>query len=248
MPGATSGPSLPFLTIENDLYRVEFSNQGGNVRSWVLKKYKGNDNKPLELVNTAAKTDFPFSFYFPGQKPTANVNAVNYKQTADPDGLGVTFEFSDGHTAARKTFRFQKDSYLSQITAEVSVDGKPIPNMLEWRGGFGDLTLPVPAAELRALYYDVTANKLVQHSASDAKNGPVTASGNFSFAGLADKYFAAVFLPADNAAMQVVTFKDTAPAGTPRRTRSRPIMPAWQCRTGDINHFELFIGPRISIF
>ena len=43
-----------------------------------------------------------------------------------PDGMGVTYEFSDGHTAVRKTFRFQKNSYLSQVTAEVTVDGKPV--------------------------------------------------------------------------------------------------------------------------
>ena len=37
----------------------------------------------------------------------------------------------------------------------------------------------------------------------------MTASGNFSFAGIADKYFAAVFLPGETAGVQVVTFNDT---------------------------------------
>src|SRR5271157_676302 len=241
VPGAISEPLLPLLAIENDLFRVEFSNQGANVRSWLLKKYRGNDNKQLELANTSTKTDFPFSLYFPSQKPTSDLNAANYKQTADPDGLGVTFEFSDGHTTARKTFRFQKNSYLSQITAEVSVDGRPIPNMLEWRGGFGDLTVAVPASESRTLYFDVAQNKLIQHSASDAKNGPVAAGGNFSFAGLADKYFAAVFLPADNSPMQVVTFKDT----TRTTLDEKQVDFAGQAVSdGDINHFEFFIGPK----
>src|SRR3954468_19203052 len=36
-PGATPERSLPNLTIETDLYKVNFSNQGGTVRSWVLK-------------------------------------------------------------------------------------------------------------------------------------------------------------------------------------------------------------------
>ncbi len=85
-----------------------FSNQGATVRSWLLKKYKGNDNKPLDLVNTAAGVDFPFSLYFPNEKPAAKVNWAWYKQTVDPDSLGVTYEFSDGHISVRKVFRFQK--------------------------------------------------------------------------------------------------------------------------------------------
>src|SRR5207248_2387877 len=46
-PGATPEQTLPPLVIDTDLYRVTLSNQGGTVRSWQLKKYKGNDNKPL---------------------------------------------------------------------------------------------------------------------------------------------------------------------------------------------------------
>ena len=245
VPGAIHEASLPVLAIDSELFRVSFSNHGGNVQSWLLKKYRGNDGKPLELVNTAAKADPPFSFYFPGQKPTTDLNSANYKQTVDPDGMGVTFDFSDGHTAARKTFRFQPNSYLSKITAEVSVDGKPIPNMLAWRGGFGDLTLPVPSAELRALYYDVTNNKLVQHSPSDAKNGPVTATGNFSFAGLADKYFAAVLLPVESGSMQEVTFKDNVrkPGNTPEDEKPADYV-GLAVSEGDINHFEFFLGPK----
>ena len=179
------------------------------MRSWQLKKYKGNDGKPLELVNTAAGLDFPFSLYFPNQKPAVNVNWAWYKQTVDPDGLGVTYEFSDGHVGVRKVFRFQKDSYLSMVSTEVTLDGKPLPHMIQWRGGFGDLTIANPPANQRTLYFDVTQNKLVDRLPRRPPNGPVTNSGNFTFAGIADTYFAAVFLPEGNSAMQEVTFDDT---------------------------------------
>jgi YidC/Oxa1 family membrane protein insertase len=245
VPGATNAQAGPPLVIETDHFRVVFSNQGGNVRSWLLKdkKYKGSDNAQLDLTNytAAPKVDPPLSLSFPAQKPAADVNKVYYEQTPDADGLGVAFEYSDGHTAVRKTFRFEKNSYLSQITAEVAVDGKPIPSMLEWRGGFGDLTVPSPAAEQRTLYFDVTQNKLTQHSASDAKNGTLTASGNFSFAGMADKYFAAVFLPGENAGVQVMTFKDRL--RTPKEETELDF-PGLAVSDGDINHFEVFVGPK----
>ena len=113
--GATAQKAEPAFVIETDLYKIAFSNQGGTIRSWQLKKAKGNDLKTLDLVNTAAGMDFPFSLHFPNQKPLVDVNWTWYKQTADPDGLGVTYEFSDGHIGVRKVFRFEKDKYSSAV-------------------------------------------------------------------------------------------------------------------------------------
>lgn len=253
-PGAGSAPSVPVagatnaqpagpVTIDTDLFRVVFSNQGASARSWVLKKYRGNDGKLLDLVNinAADKIGAPLSLSFPAQRPASDVNKAYYKQIPDPDGLGVAYEFSDGHTLVRKTFRFQKNSYLSQITAEVAIDGKPIPSMLEWRGGFGDLTVPSPASPERTLYFDVTQNKLVQHTAGNAKNGPVSAGGNFSFAGIADTYFAAVFLPPESAAMQVDTVQDKLRSPLEEAEFD---FPGVKVSDGDVNHFEFFAGPK----
>ena len=133
---AAGTPAIPAITgvppqtaqIETDLYKIQFSNQGGTVRSWQLKKTKGNDNKPLDLVNTAAGVEYPFSLHFQEQKPLVNVNWTWYKQTVDSDGLGVAYEFSDGHVGVRKVFRFEKTSYLSKVSTEVTLDGKPLPH------------------------------------------------------------------------------------------------------------------------
>ncbi len=45
--------------IENDLYRITFTNRGAEVKSWILKKYD-NDSEtgPLDLVNPAAAAQF----------------------------------------------------------------------------------------------------------------------------------------------------------------------------------------------
>src|ERR1035441_1162892 len=126
--GATTQKAEPLFVIETDRYKIAFSNQAGTVRSWQLKKTKGNDLKTLDLVNTAAGVDYPYSLHFPEQKPLVNVNWTWYQQTADPDGLGVTYEYSDGHVSVRKVFRFQKASYLSTVSTEVTLDGKPLPH------------------------------------------------------------------------------------------------------------------------
>jgi YidC/Oxa1 family membrane protein insertase len=243
---ATAAPPTPSqvqpaFIIDTDLFRIALSNQGGTVRSWQLKKYKVTDNKPLELVNTSSGLEPPFSLYFPGQKPSANVNWAWYTQTGDPDGLGVTYEFSDGHTVVRKTFRFEKNSYISHVSAEVTIDGKPVPSSVEWRGGFGDLTIANPSGTQHVLYYDLGANKLVTKSVGDAKSGPATFTGNFSFAGLADTYFAAVFLPQDAAQSQVTAFADTVRTTLEEKPQN---FSGVAVADGTNNKFELFVGPK----
>jgi len=240
-PGQIVAAPEPAYIIDTDVFRMSFSNQGGTLRSWVLKKFKGNDEKQLELMNTAAGMERPFSLYFPDQKALSRLNWAWYQQTGDPDGLGVTFQYSDGSLSVRKRFRFEKSSYLAEVETEVTTDGKPTPHSVEWSGGFGDLTIPVSASNALTLYYDVAANKLREPKAGDAKNGPVTVSGNFSFAGLEDKYFAAVFLPDAGAQVQQTTFGDWA--RTPLEEKQQDFAGV-AVSGGDANHFRLFVGPK----
>ena len=51
--------------IENDVYRIVFTNRGGRVKSWVLKKYTDDKGGQLELVNAAAaeKYGYPLTLW-----------------------------------------------------------------------------------------------------------------------------------------------------------------------------------------
>jgi YidC/Oxa1 family membrane protein insertase len=239
---ATPQYTLPPFVIDTQLFTVQLSNQGATVRSWKLKKYKGNDDKTLDLVNTAAGPDYPFSFYIPGQDATAKIlNWAWYQAAEDPDGLGVTYTFSNGHVDAKKTFRFEKDSYISKVSAEVTIDGAPVPSLIEWRGGFGDLGLSDAAANGHALYFDVPDNKLNEPRSNAAKSGPISSSGNYSFAGLADKYFAAVFLPPSNVTMRETTFTDFVPTAI---NTAPAAFAGVAVSDGDQNTFQLFVGPK----
>jgi YidC/Oxa1 family membrane protein insertase len=233
---------LPPLVVETDLFRIEFSNQGANVRSWLLKKYTGSDGKRLELANIASGLDYPFSLRLPGQEALQKtINWAYYAPTLEPDGLGVAYAFTDGSVSVRKVFRFQKNSYLSEVSTEVTVDGKPVPSMVQWRGGFGDFTVPNPTISQETLYFNVAENSLTKQTARSAKNGPVTSQGNYSFAGIEDKYFAAAFLPEGDAATEETAFCDTVP--TPR-DKTPAAFPGMAISGGAGNRFSLFVGPK----
>jgi YidC/Oxa1 family membrane protein insertase len=235
---ATPQHAQPPFVIETNLYRIVFTNHGAAVESWQLKKYKGNDNKPLELTNTATRIGRPFSLYFPGTQPATDVNWEYYAQEPDADGMGVTYTYTDGHTRVHKVFKFQKNSYLAQISSEVTLDGKPLTNLIAWRGGFGDFTVGSPSSAESSLHFDLANNKLVEQR---LKSGTASVTGDFSFAGLADKYFAAVFLPAANTQTEMVTFADTE--RTPLEEKNYPFVGA-AVSDGPENRFRLYVGPK----
>ncbi len=213
MPGQIQAAQEESFTVDTDLYHVVFSNRGAVVKSWLLKNYKDRAGKPLELVNQKAlpKLPAPFSLVFKNQPPGTDPNGALFQIQPGDEGRSVSFEYSDGRTDTKKTFRFAKDSYLVEVTSQVTANGVLVPHSLEWRGGFGDQTVTnAPAAE-HALYYDLGASKLVVNQAKEAKNGPVSSSGQYSFAGLEDAFFAGVFLPGGRSSVELTTFSDPVP-------------------------------------
>jgi len=244
-PAAPASPAAAaqkeeLFTIDTNVYRVTFSNKGAVVRSWLLKKYFTN-GKPLELVNTASTVEFPFSLHFK-VTPAADLANSLFVAHPEPDGLGISYDFSNGHVAVTKKFLFGKDSYKAKVSTEVSQDGKPVPHSIEWRGGFGDAAVANPAMNTFALRYDATDGKLIKDAPKVAKEGPVTYSGNFAFAGIGDQYFAACFMPPEGArSFETMTFSDTVP--TTVAQKAEPFV-----GTGiggmPINKYDLFVGPK----
>jgi YidC/Oxa1 family membrane protein insertase len=241
--GQIAAAESKLQTLETDVYKIVFSNHGAVVRSWQLKQYRDGTGKPLELVNTAAapKTHYPFALTLDSQTPSTDLNQALYVARLTDDGLGIDFEYSSGKSTARKSFRFLKNSYLSQVSSEVLENNSPVPHLLAWRGGFGDINVPASAAAEKTLFFSTSTNKLEEKDVSAAKNGPVTDAGPFSFAGIQDTYFAAVALPKDGRAIQVRTLSDTVAvtAGGPEEARVGAAIGG-----SGKNQFSLFVGPK----
>ena len=246
VPGAVQAAQVEVFTVETDLQKVSFSNRGATVRNWVLKDYKSNAGKGLELVNQTGlaltgdkAVPAPFALSFKNQ-PTNNPNDKLYRVTRSADGLTVDFEYSDGRLTAKKSFQFAKNSYLVKVSSQVVENGVLLPHSLMWRGGFGDATGVNPTADARSLYFDATGSSLQKQQASDAKSGPVSASGNYAFAGLEDKYFAAVALPATPSTLELTTYSDSMLNAD---GKDEAHVGAAIGGSGN-NTFQLYIGPK----
>ncbi|MGB9204531.1 MAG: membrane protein insertase YidC [Terriglobales bacterium] len=209
--------------VENDVYRIVFTNRGGRVKSWVLKKYTDDKGGQLELVNRAAseKHGYPLTLwtYDAGLRDKVNsalyVAAPTLPQSTRKDGAtaavapqDIKFAYSDGDVSVEKTFTFDRESYVVGVKTAVYVKGTEVTAFPMWPAGFGDQTNGAQYASSQMAYqYGHTVERLSTSSWTILPSikviGGATIPGPFHWAGISDQYFAAVFLPRDpeNAAM-----------------------------------------------
>lgn len=208
------------IVVENDLYRVEFSNRGGVVRSWQLKKYKDNHKPPrtLDVVHPDAAQQlgtWPLSLALDNTELEAQANGALYEVTLVPIGstpaptesgaataslrapAELTFTWSDGRLAVTKRLKLSS-SYIVELDSEVSFEGKPLAHAIAWRGGFGDDTVYAAPELVRVMFRTGGKTQALDHKKlgnPDNRSLRWLQEGTFAYAGIEDRYFAAVFLP-----------------------------------------------------
>jgi YidC/Oxa1 family membrane protein insertase len=194
------------ITVENELYKVVFSNHGAVVKSWQLKKYL-DDAKPqriLDVVHQEAAEQtggWPFALILDDDQSSAAVNNGLYQVSSSASTLNapadLEFSWSDGHLEVTKHFHFNH-SYVVQAETSVKLNGSPVIAGLAWLGGFGDLTVSNPAPIATVSVFASQNNKLTDILATKLEGPEKWANGVWQggrdWNGIQDRYFAAVFL------------------------------------------------------
>lgn len=195
----SQGQQAQDIVVENDLYRITFSTQGGVVKSWILKKYTDANGKPLDVVDAAASKQlgYPMSLRTTDETLNQKVNQALY--VAQPSGASLkapgTLEltYSDGHVQVQKKFTFGSD-YMVQSSVGVARDQNYIPVRVAWVGGFGDHSLSDQEQLAQGKVAYQTNDKLETADLRKLES-QMAKSGPFGFAGLEDRYFVGIFFP-----------------------------------------------------
>jgi YidC/Oxa1 family membrane protein insertase len=196
--------------IENDLYRITFTNRGAQVKSWILKKFDNDaENGPLDLVNAsaAARFGYPLSLWAYDESLRDKLSSALYvssQQGKLTSPATITFEYSDTDLTVRKTFGFN-NSYVVAVETSVIYKGSLVAALPAWPSGFGDQVNP---AFYATSLIDYQFNKDIQRVPIKKISGGGTVQGPFHWAGPLDQYFAAVFIPDDPASASMVTLRN----------------------------------------
>jgi YidC/Oxa1 family membrane protein insertase len=195
--------------IENDLYKITFTNHGAQVKSWILKQYTDNEGKPLELVNIAAAARYgqPLSLFAYDEPLRAKLNSVLYQASAIGSQRApqdISFEYADQDLSVTKRFHFDH-SYVVKVEISVRNKGADVAAFPIWPSGLGDEITP---SNYAASLIEYQYNDKIQREALKKVSSGGTVRGPFNWAGVADQYFAAVFIPDDPQAAALVTLRN----------------------------------------
>ena len=256
---AIAAASESTTTVENAFYKITFSNRGGQVTSWLLKRYTGPDgHHPLDLVqDTASKLfGYPLSLYT--YDPALNEQLASALYVPSATGTlqspaSLTFKYAAGDISVTKTFTFGADYVISADT-EVLRNGQPIRALLSWPAAFGDMDT---LTAYMGANVDSSSNGHDEHTSFKKVSGGATLNGPFDFAGTSDQYFAAAFLPMHPQDATMVTLHHEIPANAVPSGPGRPSLfggssskakiPLIGAAVGDLsghNQVRLYVGPK----
>jgi YidC/Oxa1 family membrane protein insertase len=221
-PAPTVSKAAPAETesvIENDLYRVKLINRGAQVKSWVLKKFKNDKGRELDLVNplTAQAVGYPFSLFCYDKNLEKKLNDALYVASATGSQMApasLVFEFADADVQVRKKFDFDKSTYVLKVETEVRQRGVPVQAYPQWPGGLGDQTI---LSSYGGGTLDWQQDDSISHNKAQSgflfskkwvANGD-TVKGPFQWVATADQYFAAVFMPETPKDTSLITLHNT---------------------------------------
>lgn len=235
--------------VENELYRIRFTNRGAQVTSWILKKYKDNSGKPLDLVNPATtQFGYPLSLFVYDQNLNDRLNKALY--VASSSGTvtapgSLSFHYSEGGLDVTKTFRFDS-SYVVSSDIVVTQNGAPVRALLSWPSGLGDEDTSAAYSNGK---FDWSTDGKTDHLGYNKVSGGATLNGSYDWAGISDLYFAAVFLPQEPSRATLVTLHNSIALPRDAKNPAGPsdhvsVLGTAMGDLGGHTQVRLFVGPK----
>lgn len=200
------------ITVDTPLYKAVYFEQGGGVKSFVLKKYRKEiaKNSPLmDLVKPANPAALPFVFTLDNgtaaQLPVFTTDKEHLSVQAGANGELVMGALLDNGLKISRTLHFSGDSYLVKSQYTVTNTGTASqqisPAMVMSNSPFA-----VSKASSRymfngpAVYLD---DKLQEIKIKKMKDGPVVQQGNVRWAAYENNYFMSAVVPEQSGSVMV---------------------------------------------
>jgi YidC/Oxa1 family membrane protein insertase len=256
-------------TVENELYRVVFTNRGAQVKHWFLKKYFDNAGKPLDMVQpqAAARFGLPLSYFtYPDSPaPMSLLNQALYTVTVNGQPSNgsnlvlapatISFHYAQNGIDAVKSLHFDT-SYVVDASSDVKRYGAPVRALLVWPAGLGDMeefhSVGARGGQMRTPSFFAWSLDNKQDSLAAAKvSGNATLNAPYQYAAVTDLYFAAAFLPDSPDDATVVTLHNSIelpvdPSDPNSKQSSADVLGVAVGSLSGVTRTRLFAGPKAS--
>jgi len=205
------------IVVDTPLYRAVIFEQGGGMKSFVLKKYRtelAHDSEAMDLVKTQNPVAFPLFFTLDnGAVSSLPVFRADKEHLVLSEGksgkLVMTATLESGLTIVR-TLEFSADSYL--ITNNYSVtNAGSAPQQISPAMVLTNAPYSLTNASGRYLFSGPASwinNKLEQIKVKKLAAGPQILQGQVGWAAYEDSYFISAVIPEQNSADSVTLSAD----------------------------------------
>lgn len=240
------------FTIETEVFRVGFTNRGGEITSIELKEYTNTDGTPVEMIFSQESGVSPFSIHFGGADAPAVDTLFHVEQSLVGQGVTFyrTFRSQTGVPfTLRKTFVLQPRDYMIELQVSVKNSINEYP-ALNYNGyaytlGFGPQIGPEfekldRRNEFREYLYYADGKKESLRMKQEAKQ----IDRRVTWAAIAGKYFAVIAVPDD--LQYLITYDTRTLEGLNEQSSlyfSRPELKSADT-SSDPDRFRFYIGPK----
>jgi YidC/Oxa1 family membrane protein insertase len=247
-PSTQQAQSESETVIENDLYRITFTNRGGQAKSWVLKKYSDDAGRPLDIVNQTAATKYgyPLAFWSYDEALRNQLNSALYVASENGTVTAPTtlvYEYSAGGLVVRKELQFDH-SYVVHVHTSVLQNGSPVYAFPAWPAGFGDQTTAYAYGQGQ---FEYQQNNNTEHITAKKISSGNTLHGTYDWVGTSSAFFGAVFIPDNPDNLDVVTLHNAIDIVTdpskPNETKPVDVLGVAAGRPGE-SSARFFVGPK----
>jgi YidC/Oxa1 family membrane protein insertase len=191
------------VVFDSPFVRATFSNRGGTLKSWVLKRYKDNSQGELDLVPQIVRgAPRPFTLVADDGKLSGTLrnaiyhaNAESITQANTPQTLSFEYRDTSG-LEVKKEFTFDPSHpYVLGFNATVTQNGTPVNTTVQFGPALGSGVVersgsynPPPQP---IFYRDGSVTRVKPSNIQKSPNE----EGTFGFVGVDDHYFLTAALP-----------------------------------------------------
>lgn len=188
------------IEVDTDLFRAKFSNRGGVIKSWELKRYTTATEQgpvPVQLVHQGGHFRGPLSVVTTDQSVTSDLGSALYQGTQDFSHLDtahptghIVFRYHDAqrNVDIEKKLTFHHGSYVVDIAIRTQGLTTPVDvtlgtnfGIVEWGEGFIGLMGSASQVDGKVL--------------KETPEGEAERKGDVKWSAIQDKYFLSVLMP-----------------------------------------------------
>ena len=190
-----------YINVKTDLYNINISDVGGDIRSVALLKHKGKSEEPYQLLNDkfdpllyVAQTGL-LGNKLPTHKSEFSI--VNRNYTMDSDILSVPLFFENEDIKITKTYEFTKNSYNIKLIYDIENKTKNSINSTAYmqfiHDGESDQGSAMMPSFTGTAYYNEN-DKFTKLAFDDVKKESFSLVTNNGWIGIIQRYFASAWI------------------------------------------------------